>query len=180
MDLVARAYDSADAQQLIAEVQQEYVTRYGEPDATPTDPVEFQPPLGEFLVGYLNETPVACAGWRAHDGDEPDFLDGDAELKRMYVAPAARGRGLSRQLLAAVERSAAAAGRRRMVLETGTMQPEAIALYLSSGYLPIPGFGLYREEPGSRYFARDLGQPQATSSTARKGSLITVAGVNPV
>ncbi|MFD6162254.1 GNAT family N-acetyltransferase [Nocardia sp. NPDC060256] len=156
MDLVARAYNSPDAQKLIAELQQEYVMRYGSGDATPTDPAEFEPPLGAFLVGYLDGTPVACAGWRAHDGHEPGFRDGDAELKRMYVSVEVRGRGLSRQLLAAVEQSATTAGRRRIVLETANMQPEAINLYTSADYLPIPGFGLYLGEPGSRYFGRDL------------------------
>ncbi|MFI6998887.1 GNAT family N-acetyltransferase [Nocardia sp. NPDC050175] len=156
MDLVARAYDSPDAQKLIAEVQQEYVTRYGEPDVTPTDPAEFEPPRGTFLVGYLDGIPVACAGWRAHDSDEPDFRDGDAELKRMYVVVEARRRGLSRLLLAAVEQSAVAAGRRRMILETAALQPESIALYISAGYQTIPGFGIYQDEPVSRYFGRDL------------------------
>lgn len=156
MDLVARAYSSPDAQKLIAELQQEYVVRYGGPDATPTDPAEFEPPLGAFLVGYLDGTPVACAGWRSHNGDEPGFRDGDAELKRMYVSAEVRGRGLSRQLLAAIEHSATAAGRRRIVLETADQQPEAVNLYTSAGYQPIPGFGLYVDEPGSHYFGREL------------------------
>ncbi|MFI6165201.1 GNAT family N-acetyltransferase [Nocardia sp. NPDC051052] len=162
MDLVARTYGSPDAQKLIAEVQQEYVARYGGTDATPTDPAEFEPPRGTFLVGYLDGVPVACAGWRAHDGDEPDFRDGDAELKRMYVVVEARRRGLARKLLAAVEQSAAAAGRRRMILETGALQPESIALYISAGYLTIPAFGVYKGEPESRYLGRDLRRPAAS------------------
>ncbi|MGH3929456.1 MAG: GNAT family N-acetyltransferase, partial [Pseudonocardiaceae bacterium] len=79
-----------------------------------------------------------------------------AELKRMYVVPAARGRGLSRMLLAELERRAIAAGRRRMVLETGARQPESIGLYTSSGYTEIPRFGLYRCHPLSRCFAKPL------------------------
>ncbi|MFB8277107.1 GNAT family N-acetyltransferase [Nocardia colli] len=156
MDLVARAYSSPDAQKLIAELQQEYVVRYGGPDATPTDPAEFEPPLGAFLVGYLDGTPVACAGWRSHNSDEPGFRDGDAELKRMYVSAQVRGRGLARQLLAAIEHNAATAGRRRIVLETADKQPEALNLYTSAGYQPIPGFGIYLGEPESHYFAREL------------------------
>lgn len=156
MELVVRAYDSPDARKLIAEVQQEYVVRYGGPDESPTDPAQFAPPLGAFLVGYVDGTAVACAGWRARDGADPEFRDGDAELERMYVAPQVRGRGLARLLLAAIEDSARAAGRRRMVLETGTRQPEAIALYHSAGYQPIPAFGLYRDASGSRHYARDL------------------------
>jgi GNAT superfamily N-acetyltransferase len=150
------AYDHADAVKLIAEVQQEYVHRYGGPDDTPVDPAEFAPPLGHFLVGYLDDVAAACGGWRAHEGHELDFRDGDAELKRMYVVPWARGRGLARALLADLENSALAAGRRRLVLETGIKQPEAIKLYTSSGYTETAKFGLYRREPNSRCFAKEL------------------------
>jgi GNAT superfamily N-acetyltransferase len=131
----AVAYDHPDAVRLIAEVQQEYVVRYGGEDRTPVDPSEFTPPRGLFLVGYLGEEPVACGGWRSHGAD--------AELKRMFVAPAARRGGLGRALLAELERTAAAAGHDRMILETGSRQPEAVALYRSAGYRDIPAFGYY-------------------------------------
>ncbi|WP_067811597.1 GNAT family N-acetyltransferase [Actinomadura kijaniata] len=156
MEILVRAYDHPDATKLVAEVQQEYVARYGGPDGTPTGPAEFAPPRGLFLVGYLDGAPVACGGWRVHDGGEPGFRDGDAELKRMYVVPEARGRGLARRMLAELERTARGAGRRRLVLETGTMQPEAIALYESAGYAEVPPFGFYACAPGSRYFGREL------------------------
>ncbi|MCP2260930.1 Acetyltransferase (GNAT) family protein [Streptoalloteichus tenebrarius] len=156
MELRAVAYDHPHARKLVAEVQQEYVRRYGEGDITPVDPADFSPPRGLFLVAYVDGVPVACGGWRAHDGDEEDFVDGDAELKRMYVVEAARGRGLARAVLAELERTAMAAGRRRLVLETGTRQPEAIALYTSSGYTPTAKFGVYKNESGSRCFAKTL------------------------
>jgi GNAT superfamily N-acetyltransferase len=70
--------------------------------------------------------------------------------------PQARGRGLARRILAELEATAAAAGRVRMVLETGTLQPEAIALYSSCGYTPIPKFGLYREDPLSVCLGKPL------------------------
>jgi len=152
----AVGYEHPDAVTLIAEVQQEYVKRYGGTDKTPLDPGQFNPPDGLFVVGYLRAVPVVCGGWRAHDSDNPQFLDGDAEIKRMYVAPRARGRGLARALLAELERTAASAGRRRMVLETGRAQPEAIALYLSSGYTDVPKFGVYREEEGSICYGKLL------------------------
>jgi GNAT superfamily N-acetyltransferase len=141
-------YGDPDASKLIADVQQEYVVRYGGPDGTPVDPAEFTPPSGLFLVGYLDGVPVASGGWRSH-GD-------DAEIKRMYVVPAARHRGLARQLLAELERTAAAAGHRRVILESGSQQPEAIALYLSSGYAPIPGFGHYATAPGAVHLGKQL------------------------
>ncbi|GDY32592.1 GNAT family N-acetyltransferase [Gandjariella thermophila] len=171
-------YDHPHARVLIAEVQREYVRRYGEEDITPVDPAEFAPPRGLFLVGYLDGVPVACGGWRAHDADEPEFLDGDAEIKRMYVVPAARGRGLARAMLAELERSAAEAGRRRIVLETGLKQPEAVALYQSSGYRRVPNFGAYRCHPDSVCFAKPVAGADrpADAGTAGVGTA-TDAGV---
>lgn len=156
MRIDAVAYDHPDAVALIGEVQAEYVRRYGGEDSTPVDPTEFAPPRGLFLVGYVDGVPVACGGWRAHASDELDFRDGDAEIKRMYVVPLARGRGLARALLAELERTAAVAGRRRVVLETGTEQPEAIALYKSSGYTEVTKFGVYRDSPRSRCLGKIL------------------------
>jgi GNAT superfamily N-acetyltransferase len=83
--------------------------------------------------------------------------DESAEIKRMYVSASARGLGLARAMLAHLEQSARAAGAEVMVLETGLAQPEAIALYESSGYRPIPGFGFYKDAAMSRCFARLLG-----------------------
>ncbi|MEV4258381.1 GNAT family N-acetyltransferase [Spirillospora sp. NPDC049652] len=156
MELVVSSYADPVARKLIGELQQEYVVRYGGPDETPVDPAEFAAPLGHFLVGRVDGDPVACGGWRAHDASEPGFLDGDAELKRMYVVARARGRGFARELLAALEASARAAGRVRMVLETGTAQPEAIALYGSSGYEEIEKFGFYSCSESSRCFGKLL------------------------
>ena len=156
VDLRTVDYDHRDAVALIGEIQQEYVRRYGGIDRTPLDPSEFASPSGLFLVGYLDGTPVACGGWRRHEGWDPDLLAGDAEIKRMYVVPSARGRGHSRTLLAELERTARAAGVQRVVLETGTGQPEAIGLYTSNGYTPIPGFGIHRGNPKNRCFAKVL------------------------
>ena len=152
----ARGYDHPDAVRLIDEVQEEYVRRYGGRDSTPVDPADFTPRRGLFLIGYVDGEPVACGGWRAHDGDEPLFRDGDAEIKRMYVAPLARGLGLARALLAELERTAVLAGRRRMVLETGQAQPEAMALYVSSGYTPVTKFGVYRDSPTSVCYGKQV------------------------
>lgn len=149
-------YDHPDAVLLTEQVQQEYVQRYGGPDATPMEAADFAAPQGEFLIGYLEGAPVATGGWRARDASPEGFADGDAELKRMYVVPAARGRGFARRILGELETGAAAAGRLRMVLETGDRQPEAIALYTSCGYLPIPKFGVYRCEPLSVCLGRPL------------------------
>lgn len=143
------AYDSDVAQQLIEEVQAEYVIRYGGRDSTPVDPAEFAPPAGIFLVGYLSGVPVATGAFRR-------LSDDTAEIKRMYVQSSARGLGLSRQVLAAIESAARAAGISRLILETGAKQPEAISLYETSGYLPIPGFGHYADAPDGKFFEKPL------------------------
>nr|WSY54249.1 GNAT family N-acetyltransferase [Streptomyces sp. NBC_00886] len=147
-----------DAVKLNDLVQAEYHDRYGDGgDATTLDPSDFTPPAGLYLIAYDdNDDPVATGGWRAQDANGEGNEDGDAELKRMYVVEQARGRGLARRMLAALEENARAAGRTRMVLETGTRQPEAIALYTSSGYEPCVKFGYYRFYDDSRCFAKAL------------------------
>ncbi|MFR9729637.1 GNAT family N-acetyltransferase [Saccharopolyspora sp. MS10] len=156
MRIEVAGLDRPDVQDLIAEVQLEYVARYGRRDETPIDSAQFSAPNGTFLVGYLDAGPVAMGGWRRYDPAEPEFEDGDVEVKRMFVVPSARGRGLSRRMLAELERRAAAAGHRRILLETGDRQPEAIGLYRSAGYADIPRFGPYRRDPASVCFAKAL------------------------
>jgi GNAT superfamily N-acetyltransferase len=157
LELRAVGYEHPDVAALVAAVQREYVQRYGDEDATPVEPAEFAPPRGFFTVGYVAGAPVACGGWRARDGgsDEP-LRDGDAEVKRMFVGSAHRRRGYARAVLAELERTAAAAGRRRAVLEIGTRQHEAVALYAKAGYVPVPTFGLYRHSPNCRCYAKIL------------------------
>lgn len=145
-----------DALRLIEAVQEEYVVRYGGRDETPLDPLMFEPPAGSFFVGYLADEPVASGAWRRRGDVEACGTVDTAEVKRMYVVPSARGRGLARAVLAHLERTAGEAGARAMVLETGTAQPEAIALYESSGYTRIPNFGHYAWSPENRCFARSL------------------------
>jgi GNAT superfamily N-acetyltransferase len=145
-----------DAARLVEEVQQEYVARYGGRDDTPLEPAYFDAPNGAFFVGYLDGVPVATGAWRRRTDVVVGGTDRTAEVKRMYVVPAARGCGLARAMLAHLEQTAREAGAKVMVLETGTGQPEAIALYESSGYERIPGFGFYRESPLARSFARRL------------------------
>jgi ribosomal protein S18 acetylase RimI-like enzyme len=145
-----------DASRLVEEVQIEYVARYGSRDETPIRPGYFESPAGAFFVGYLDGVAVATGAWRRRTDVEALGSTATAEIKRMYVAPAGRRRGLARAMLAHLETTAAASGAEVMVLETGTEQPEALALYASSGYEPIPGFGHYRDSPLNRCLARSL------------------------
>ncbi|MER6434962.1 GNAT family N-acetyltransferase [Streptomyces sp. NPDC001185] len=151
-------FDHPDAVKLNDQVQAEYAERYGdEGDVTPLDASMFRPPLGLYLLAYdERDRPVATGGWRTQDENEEGYADGDAELKRMYVVPEARGLGLARRVLAALEEDARVAGRTRMVLETGAKQPEAVALYTSSGYEPCVKFGYYRFHDLSMCFAKPL------------------------
>lgn len=152
IEIRALRFDAEVAQDLVRAALADLAARYGgSGDDTPVDAAEFAPPDGAFLVAYLDGKPVGCGGWRSHgDGGEV------AELKRMYTVPAARGRGVARTVLAAVERSAREHGRKRVVLECGDKQPEAIAMYLSAGYGRIPNFGYYRDAPGCVSFGRTL------------------------
>ncbi|MBD0710792.1 MULTISPECIES: GNAT family N-acetyltransferase [unclassified Streptomyces] len=158
MNIQPTPYDHPDAVALDAEVQAEYAVRYDdEGDVTPLDAGMFSPPRGLYLLAYDPEgRPVATGGWRTQDKNDEGYEDGDAELKRMYVVPDARGLGLARRILAALEADARAAGRTRMVLETGTAQPEAVALYVSSGYASCAKFGHYRDYDNSLCYAKPL------------------------
>jgi GNAT superfamily N-acetyltransferase len=148
MDLLMVAYESDVASELIEEVQLEYVARYGGRDDSPVDPAEFAPPRGMFLVGYDNDAAAVCGGWRSHGTY--------AEVKRLYVRKEARGRGLARAMLAELERTALAAGHDRMILETGSRQPEAVALYRSAGYTDSPAFGHYAGAPLAVHLGKEL------------------------
>ena len=161
MDIRRTAFTEPVAQALVTELQQEFVVRYGGPDETPLDPAVFEPPAGAFFVGWLDGTPVATGAWRFRPDVSALGATVAAEIKRMYVVPRMQRRGLARLMLAHLETTAAEAGADVMVLETGLAQPEAIALYESSGYERVEGFGYYRDSPQVRYFGKRLGDPRA-------------------
>ena len=103
--LRAVPYDDPVAVDLVGRVQQEYVDRYGGPDEAAVDPGEFVPPEGLFLVAEVSGVPAGCGAWRV-------YPPGGVEIKRVYVAPEFRRRGLAQLIVAALEGSAAAAGHR--------------------------------------------------------------------
>lgn len=143
------AYDDPLAVELIDEIQADLTMRYGGPDETPTDPADFAPPSGIFVIALVGDDVVGCAGLRRHGDDA-------VELKRMYVRAGHRRRGHARALLTLLEDRAETMGAHQLVLETGEAQPEAIALYEAAGYHPVLSFGYYGDEPGSRSFGKDL------------------------
>ena len=94
------------------------------------DPEDYNPPLGRFFLAMSGDQVLACGGLVWID-------DSVAEIKRMWVAPAARGRGLASRLLAFLEQTAASSGRRRVILDTNPVLLEAIAMYRKNGYRDI-------------------------------------------
>src|SRR5690349_15981818 len=99
-----------DAAALVEEVQLEYVARYGTRDETPLAPGYFEEPQGAFFVGYRDDVPVATGAWRLRSDVTALGRSASAEIKRMYVAPAGRGLGLARAMLAHLEDTAREAG----------------------------------------------------------------------
>lgn len=145
--------DEPQAEQLISELNAELTERYPEEGANHfrLDPADVAPDRGVFLLAVDDATgeAIGCGAVRML---EP----GTAEIKRMYVRPAARGRGVGTALLGALEAEAGALFADRMVLETGDRQDEALALYLRAGYSAIPCFGEYANSPLSLCMERML------------------------
>jgi putative acetyltransferase len=138
---------------LIAALNADLAARYpGESnDHEQLTPAQLADGLGVFLVARVDGAACGCGAVRRR---EP----GTGELKRMYVKPANRGRGIGRQMLSELESAARQMGLTRLVLETGERQPEAISLYQSCGYTRIPCFGEYAlfEGDGSVCFEKSL------------------------
>jgi GNAT superfamily N-acetyltransferase len=158
------------ARSLVMAAQADLAARYGESDQSPVEAIEFDPPEGGFYVAYLGGQPVACAGWRipSHFAGEEgsEFGDDVAEIKRMYASPTVRGTGVATSLLTAIEDAARERGMRRIILETGRRQPEAMRFYEKNGYQEIPGYGFYKDEPDCVCYGRDLSPRQRGSIVA--------------
>jgi GNAT superfamily N-acetyltransferase len=103
------------------------------PDMPKAGPAELSPPNGTFLVGYRDGVAVCGGGVKR-------LPDGGCEIKRMYVVPAARGQGLARVLLHALEDAARDLGYHVARLDTGPRQPHAKGLYESEGYVAVENF----------------------------------------
>jgi GNAT superfamily N-acetyltransferase len=147
-------FDAPSSQLLITALSAELDERYGDEDELyllEVEPHEVSPPLGIFLVARLDGEPVGCGALRPL----PERA-GHGEGKRMYVAPTARGAGVGRKLLEALEAHAPTLGFRVLRLETGDAQPEAVSLYESAGWTVIAGYGRFAGEPSSICFAKDL------------------------
>lgn len=103
------------------------------PDMPKAGPAELAPPGGAFIVGWQDGSPICCGGLKR-------LPDGAVEIKKMYVTPAARGRGVARVLLHALEDRARDLGYTVARLDTGPRQPHAQRLYEVEGYRPVANF----------------------------------------
>lgn len=147
--LARRDYDHPEARALLQALHAEQLTRYGfADDPHDTDPSDFRAP-GLFVIGYMDERPVACGGCRPWD---PLTF----EIKRMYVSPDHRGRGFGRLILQRLEQQARTAGARRIILETGARNAEALGLYAKAGYHAIPTYAEARDPEVNRAFAKTI------------------------
>ena len=139
IEIAREPYGSPVSRPLTDAQAEELVERYGglEGAGAEPEPDLFEDPDGYFLVARLGGSPVGCAGICRCEGEQ------SAELRRMYVAPEARGMGIARTLLTTLEQKASELGYATLRLETGPEQPEAVHLYATGGFTVIPNFGPY-------------------------------------
>ncbi|WP_116247048.1 GNAT family N-acetyltransferase [Nocardiopsis sp. FIRDI 009] len=138
-----------DAVRLRGLQRTEIAERYGTPDSEPGTPPSADD-IAVFVVARDEDgTAVGCGGLR-------DLGDDAGEVKRMYVVSERRGSGAASVVLAALEDWARGRGWKRLRLETGDRQPDAVRFYTRSGYEPIPPFGAYADCPSSLCFEKVL------------------------
>ncbi len=137
-------FDSADARRLVEALDAHLASRY-----TPEQrfgpnlkPAQIAPGLGTFVMARMDGRPVGCGAVRLLD---PTTV----EVKRMFVEPEVRGRGIAKEILAKLEGAGRELGARRAVLETGVYQDEAIGLYRRAGYREVECWGEYTTSPTS-------------------------------
>ena len=163
VEVTAVPYDSPEGQALVWALNADVAERYADVAGGAGDDPESEarwtvlveqvtPPAGVFVVGRVRGEAAGCGALRPMLDGSP----GVAEIKRMYTDPRFRRQGVSRAVLRSLEDHARGLGHRRVQLETGTRQPEALVLYESAGYHRITPYGQYRDDPLSICFAKDL------------------------
>ena len=151
IQLAPASVDEVLATGLVEELDADLRRRYpGEP-VNGIDPDQFRAAGGYFVLARCAARPAGCGAFRPHAG-EP----GTVEIKRMFVLPEFRGRGMARKVMAALEAEARRRGFTRAILETAGRQPEAIALYQACGYTVIPNFEPYVGSARSICFGKAL------------------------
>jgi ribosomal protein S18 acetylase RimI-like enzyme len=151
LDLRVTDPEHPDARRCIgayfAELDRRSPTGFDPAASVSVDPDEVRPPAGVLLVAYLHDEAVGCGALRGH-------ADGRSEIKRMWVAESARGLGIARRMLEALEARAREAGARATCLDTNRNLTEAIAMYRSAGYVEVDRF---TDEPfADHWFEKEL------------------------
>jgi GNAT superfamily N-acetyltransferase len=151
ISIASEPFDSADALRLVGALDAHLASRYP-PDqrfGPNLRPEHLAPGLGTFVVARLDGTAVGCGAIRRLD-------EMTVEVKRMFVEPEMRGRGVAKQVLDRLEGDARAMGVSRLVLETGIHQAEAIGLYRRAGFMPVDCWGEYADAPTSVCFEKRI------------------------
>lgn len=141
-----------DAARLISRLSAELAATYPEDasaGAGAFDPADAAGPNGRFLIAWLDGRAIGCAALRRVEAEV-------AEFKRLFVEQEVRSQGVSRQLLAELERQAKEMGFKRILAETGQRQPRSLSLLKSAGYTRIPNYGIYAGNTLSACFEKML------------------------
>jgi GNAT superfamily N-acetyltransferase len=142
----------ADAARLLAllteEIRQMYADR-GEDGSGGFEIEDAEQPGSAFIVAYADDAAIGCGALRPYDAEA-------GEVKRMFVLPEYRGRGVAALILTALEQEAVRADYRVMRLETGDRQPSAVRVYERAGYRRSPPYGVYVNWVGSLCFVKEL------------------------
>ncbi|MDX1993203.1 MAG: GNAT family N-acetyltransferase [bacterium] len=136
--------------ELIAELSAELGALYNTDGSGAFKPDDVTVPRATFVVAWLDGAAVGCGALR------PMKDEAIGEIKRMYVRPSVRGKGVSRYILTALEAFGRSAGYQALCLETGVYQREAVGLYESSGYAPMDCYGQYSTDPISLCYQKRL------------------------
>ncbi len=148
--------DHPDATRFVQALLRELAVRYDDDSDTiaPTDPA-----ASWALLVDDDGTALGSGAVQRLAKSLPGAPDDHGEIKRVYVEPEARGRGLSRVLMTGLVALAVEDGYTWLQLETGDVQPEAIGLYQSSGWIRVPNYGQYEDDPRSICFGLRIVEP---------------------
>jgi GNAT superfamily N-acetyltransferase len=147
MEIKVESPYSPEAVDLFERLWAELGEMYGDKGPCRFRPEHVDHPGGVFVIAWRNGEAIGCGAIRPLE-------HGVAELKRMYVRPEVRRMGVAREILATLERKAAELEYTSIRLETGDVQPEAVALYMSEGYASIECYGEHKADPRSRCFEK--------------------------
>ena len=149
MDIRPAGIAAALASGIFDELDDDLKTRYPASWIPATDPQQYEGAGGCVVLASAGAEVIGCGAFRPFDA-------GTVEMKRMFVRREYRGRGVARRVLDTLEQEARRRGYTAAVLETGTRQPEAIALYITCGYEPIERYGTYAQYARSVCFRKVL------------------------